>query len=221
MTIGENIRKYRKQNGMTQTELANKINKSLRTVQKYESNEAKPPVKLLKEISDIFNIYIEDLTNTEDEIDIYKSMIHEYVDQRIERMTDDEILTRRNKIIYENQLENKECLYTKLDGKQLELLYQSKINDLENIIKSQLGQIELSNKLNDRQGQMLDLLLEGQSIDDILDKKAEERMLNTLKIEYGDDMTIIDKIISHKADIKARELLKCKTKINKILEGDK
>ena len=38
MAIGDNIKKYRKINKMTQTELANKLNKSLRTIQKYESN---------------------------------------------------------------------------------------------------------------------------------------------------------------------------------------
>ena len=56
MAIGDNIKKYRKINKMTQTELANKLNKSLRTIQKYESNTIKPPTKVIREISDIFFI---------------------------------------------------------------------------------------------------------------------------------------------------------------------
>ena len=37
--IGLNIKKYRKEKGLTQTELADKLGKTLRTVQKYKSGE--------------------------------------------------------------------------------------------------------------------------------------------------------------------------------------
>lgn len=220
MSIGDNIRRYRRQNKMTQIDLANKINKSLRTIQKYEANETKPSAKVLRDISDIFNIYIEDLTNEGDRTDIYSDVVSEYIDQRIARMTDDEILTRKNKIVYENELENNESLYDKLDGKQLELLYLSKINDLNNLIQAKSEQLELSYKLNENLNQMVQILLKCENVDDYLDKKAEERMLKLLNVEYGNDNDIIDKIISYKAEKRAWELFNTKNEIKKILEGD-
>ena len=205
---------------MTQIDLANKINKSLRTIQKYEANETKPSAKVLRDISDIFNIYIEDLTNEGDRTDIYSDVVSEYIDQRIARMTDDEILTRKNKIVYENELENNESLYDKLDGKQLELLYLSKINDLNNLIQAKSEQLELSYKLIENLNQMVQILLKCENVDDYLDKKAEERMLKLLNVEYGNDNDIIDKIISYKAEKRAWELFNTKNEIKKILEGD-
>ena len=220
MSIGDNIRRYRRQNKMTQIDLANKINKSLRTIQKYEANETKPSAKVLRDISDIFNIYIEDLTNEGDRTDNYSDVVSEYIDQRIARMTDDEILTRKNKIVYENELENNESLYDKLDGKQLELLYLSKINDLNNLIQAKSEQLELSYKLNENLNQMVQILLKCENVDDYLDKKAEERMLKLLNVEYGNDNDIIYKIISYKAEKRAWELFNTKNEIKKILEGD-
>lgn len=41
MNIGENIKKYRKEKNMTQQQLANAINKSKSTIEKYEANKIK------------------------------------------------------------------------------------------------------------------------------------------------------------------------------------
>ena len=53
-SIGENIKKLRKSFNLTQTELANKIDRSLRTIQKYEVGEVLPPIDILHKINDIF-----------------------------------------------------------------------------------------------------------------------------------------------------------------------
>ena len=129
MAIGDNIKRYRKINKMTQTELANKLNKSLRTIQKYESNEITPPPSVVRFISDIFNIDMNKLLDIED--DVYDDLLSEYIDQRLSKMSIDDILTLKNQQLYENELENKEYLYDKLEPKQLELLYLSKINQLD------------------------------------------------------------------------------------------
>lgn len=159
MNIGDNIKKYRRANKMTQTELANKLNKSLRTIQKYESNEIKPPTNVVREISDIFYIDMNKLMDIED--DIYEELMTEYIDQRLSKMSIDDILTWKNQQLYENELENKELLHDKLDPKQLELLYLSKIQQLEEIIKIKDNEISLYQKMNDRQGLLLDKLLGG------------------------------------------------------------
>ena len=42
MTIGQRVRKARKEKGYNQTELANALGKSLRTIQKYEIRGTQP-----------------------------------------------------------------------------------------------------------------------------------------------------------------------------------
>ena len=54
MITGENIKRLRKKYNLTQTELANKIGRTLRTVQKYEAGEMLPPVDIIYKINDIF-----------------------------------------------------------------------------------------------------------------------------------------------------------------------
>ena len=54
MVTGENIKRLRKKYNLTQTELANKIDRTLRTVQKYEAGEILPPVDIIYKINDIF-----------------------------------------------------------------------------------------------------------------------------------------------------------------------
>lgn len=56
MDIGNNIKKLRKSKGLTQTQLAQKINKGLRMLQKYESNEVTPTLDILFQLGEIFDI---------------------------------------------------------------------------------------------------------------------------------------------------------------------
>ena len=53
--IGERITQIRKRSGMNQTEFAERINKSLRTVQKYESGEIDMPISVLTQIAEVLN----------------------------------------------------------------------------------------------------------------------------------------------------------------------
>lgn len=66
MSVNSLIRKYRKERGLTQTELANKIGKSLRMVQKYESDgdnktSVEPSLEVLKNIAEALDVTINDL----------------------------------------------------------------------------------------------------------------------------------------------------------------
>ena len=58
--IGSKIREYRKQKGMTQTELADKLNISKQTVSKYEKGVIKANQDTLFLLSDIFSISVND-----------------------------------------------------------------------------------------------------------------------------------------------------------------
>lgn len=65
MNIGENIRKYRRQNNLTQKQLADAINKSKSTIEKYEANKIeKISVITLEEISKVLNVPLAKLCGT-------------------------------------------------------------------------------------------------------------------------------------------------------------
>lgn len=61
--FGQRLKKLREGQGLTQTELAEKIGKSLRTVQKYESGEIDIPLSMLYSLSEVFDVTISFLTN--------------------------------------------------------------------------------------------------------------------------------------------------------------
>ena len=63
MSIGDNIKKYRKQNKLTQKELGNEIDKSPVTVRHYESGYIDPPTSVLKKIAEALNVPTEKLIN--------------------------------------------------------------------------------------------------------------------------------------------------------------
>lgn len=56
MSIGENIKKYRREKNMTQAQLAQKVNKSESTIQKYERNSVKPDFTVLDAIAEVLDV---------------------------------------------------------------------------------------------------------------------------------------------------------------------
>ena len=67
--VSENITKYRKQIGITQVELAEKLNYSDKAVSKWERGESLPDVNVLMQIADVFGVTLNDLC--------YKSKVHD------------------------------------------------------------------------------------------------------------------------------------------------
>ena len=65
MSIGKNIAKYRKANGLTQEELGAKIGVTNQSVSKWESEVSMPDVMLLPEIANALNITLENLYGIE------------------------------------------------------------------------------------------------------------------------------------------------------------
>ena len=55
-TVGNNIRNLRQEKSITQTELADKVNKSLRTIQKYETGEIFPSIANIKTIAEVLEV---------------------------------------------------------------------------------------------------------------------------------------------------------------------
>lgn len=69
MTIGENILKFRKQKGMSQEELAEKLNVSRQSISLWETNQTVPQIDYLMELSKIFNVSLDELCGNEENID--------------------------------------------------------------------------------------------------------------------------------------------------------
>ena len=76
MDIGNNIKSIRKKNKLTQKDLADKLNKSVRIVQKYENGEVTPNIEVLKEISKILNVSLDSLLDTNEDNDIVTLALH-------------------------------------------------------------------------------------------------------------------------------------------------
>ncbi len=64
--IGKNIAEYRKLSNMSQLEFAEKLNYSDKAISKWERGESLPDIIVLKEISDMFGITVNDLINNKD-----------------------------------------------------------------------------------------------------------------------------------------------------------
>lgn len=67
MTFGEKLKKLRLSKGMTQKDLADKLNVTFQTISKWENNTNEPDFTTLKEISKLFSVSIEYLFSDEDE----------------------------------------------------------------------------------------------------------------------------------------------------------
>ncbi len=63
--IAKNLTLYRKKAGLTQQELANKLNYSDKSVSKWERGEGIPDIYILKQIADLYEITVNDLIGVE------------------------------------------------------------------------------------------------------------------------------------------------------------
>jgi transcriptional regulator with XRE-family HTH domain len=61
MSIGANIKKLRKSVGLTQVQLAEKLNTTQKVITDYETGRSKPPRKRLPQIARFFNITVDEL----------------------------------------------------------------------------------------------------------------------------------------------------------------
>lgn len=63
--IGKNIRKYRKNNKLTQSELAKKIGRTESSIRKHEKGIVKIPMSLLEKIAEAFDVELSNLCEKE------------------------------------------------------------------------------------------------------------------------------------------------------------
>ena len=63
-SIGETIAYFRKQKGMTQSELAEKMNVTDKAVSKWERNLSCPDINTISKLADILDVSVEELLKT-------------------------------------------------------------------------------------------------------------------------------------------------------------
>lgn len=73
-TFGKNLMELRKKNGLSQEDLANKLNVTRQTVSKWELEQTSPSLKDLKNIADFFNISLDELTSNDINISTKESI---------------------------------------------------------------------------------------------------------------------------------------------------
>ncbi|MBC2578380.1 helix-turn-helix transcriptional regulator [Peptostreptococcus russellii] len=92
-SLGNTIKKLRKEYNMTQTDLANKLNITKSNISKYENNIVDPSLEILKTMSDIFDVSVDYLlgkTNIRKDVNTFAAH------------TDDEDLSEEAKVELEN-----------------------------------------------------------------------------------------------------------------------
>ena len=65
MEIGKKIMDLRKKNGLSQEELAEKVGVARQTISKWELGETSPDLKQSKELSKIFKVSLDELTDND------------------------------------------------------------------------------------------------------------------------------------------------------------
>lgn len=63
--IAKNLIKYRKENGLTQQKLAEKLNYSDKSISKWERGEGVPDIYILKQIAELYNVTVNDIIGME------------------------------------------------------------------------------------------------------------------------------------------------------------
>lgn len=59
MTLGDKIKLLRKESGLTQLELGDKLGLSKANISKYEANVHEPSIETLNKLSDLFNVSVD------------------------------------------------------------------------------------------------------------------------------------------------------------------
>ena len=82
MSIGDNIKKIRKANKLTQKQFAEVINKkNYRTIQKYENGDIIPPISVINDISEKFDIPVVEIIGDDPRSDINGKFVISEIDK--------------------------------------------------------------------------------------------------------------------------------------------
>lgn len=81
MLFNEKLKMLRKESGLTQEELAEKLNVSRQAITKWESGDGTPDIENLKQISILFNTRIDELVKEDKNVTIQKEENYSYIEE--------------------------------------------------------------------------------------------------------------------------------------------
>ena len=84
-TLGKKISQYRKMKGMTQEDLANKMNVSSQAVSKWENDLSIPDLPILIELADCFNISLDELVRQKEDLHL-PQIVEEHQRKPLDKM---------------------------------------------------------------------------------------------------------------------------------------
>ena len=91
MNLSDNLKKIRKENNLTQEDLAEKLGVSRQSVSKWESNQAYPEMDKVVQICKMFNLNMDDLLNQDikevNNIKQQRNNINKYIDSFLSYVT--------------------------------------------------------------------------------------------------------------------------------------
>lgn len=85
MALSENIKKYRKESGLTQRQLAKKCDLATGTIQQYELGKRKPKIEQVQKMSAALGVSISELLDP-DVLSITNSMIELFANSEIKEL---------------------------------------------------------------------------------------------------------------------------------------
>ncbi|WP_164880399.1 helix-turn-helix domain-containing protein [Clostridium manihotivorum] len=139
MSISDNIKKIRKDNKLTQRQFAEKINKKEITVRRYESGDIVPPINVLNEISEKFDIPMADIIGD----DIGSDIQNKFVDSEVEiaNNSDEGIINALDKLHKKPSLIQKE--------KRIKEELHTILDDFDKFASNKLVEKDIGYKFND------------------------------------------------------------------------
>ena len=192
MLFNEKLKMLRKENNLTQEELAEKINVSRQAITKWESGEGIPDIENLKQISIVFNTTIDELIKEDKDINIEKKMNYSFIqeleidhskdfDIHVDKMYEINVLPNEEEIVKVEVLSNEE---------NVEELFKVKFDDLYNSLD-----IDVKSKKYVKDV-ILKLYIPEKYINDIeLKSKIKQLNISNIKIdklEYDGDLKYLN-----------------------------
>lgn len=125
--IGKYIKYLRTSKGLTQSELALQLNVTDKAVSKWESGKGLPEIETLLNLSDIFNITVDDLLRARQETQLHTEFLYILdASGSMHGLTDDVIGGFNSFLKEQNSLKDQAYLTTVLFNNHINTIYQSK-----------------------------------------------------------------------------------------------
>lgn len=193
MLFSEKLKKLRKENGLTQEDLAFKLNVSRQAITKWECDEGIPDIENLKQISILFGVSIDELVKEDKDVNVDIKKQFQYL-QELEidhtKHFDINIGTLYELIIKPSSEEKVKVELLSNDEENLEESFKVKFDDLYNRLD-----IDIKSK-KDIKDLTINLLLPSKYIDEI-ELKGKMKYLNIYdldlnKLEYDGSLKYLN-----------------------------